>query len=201
MGAAERGLWAEGLRWIAGVDEVGRGPLAGPVVAAAVILPAGTFIEGADDSKRLSAPVRERISIEILSKAEAVGIGAASVREIEQINILQATTRAMQRALAHLRVQPDRVLVDGRPVRGLGVEHRGIVGGDGTVHCIACASIVAKVCRDRLMTRLAHRYPEYLWERNKGYGTAAHLAALRKWGPTVHHRRTFGGVQTELPLA
>ncbi len=183
------------------MDEVGRGPLAGPVFAAAVILAPGTVIEGADDSKRLKPIVRERLSLEILERAEAVGIGAASVREIERYNILHATTRAMQRALAHLRIQPDRVLVDGLPVRGLGTDHEAVVGGDGCVHCIACASIVAKVCRDGLMRRLARRYPEYLWERNMGYGTGAHREALRRCGPTAHHRRTFAGVQVDLELS
>jgi ribonuclease HII len=185
---------------VAGVDEAGRGPLAGPVVAAAVVLPPGCCIAGAHDSKQLSAIRREALSREILAQATAVGIGAASVREIDRINILRATTLAMDRALRALGFVPEHVVVDGLPVRHLSCEHEAVVGGDAVVHSIACASIVAKVHRDRLMHRLAARYPAYGWHTNVGYGTPGHLEALRRFGPSPHHRLTFGGVQIELGL-
>ncbi len=196
----ERGFWSRGRLRVAGVDEVGRGPLAGPVVAAAVILPPEHRVEGAADSKTLGAIHRESLAREILAVAVAVGIGAASVREIERVNILRATTLAMERALRALSTVPDHVVVDGLPVRGLSRGHEAVVGGDGRVHSIACASIVAKVTRDRLMRRLASRYPAYGWATNVGYGTPQHLQALREFGPSPHHRRTFGGVQFELGL-
>jgi len=177
---------------VAGVDEVGRGPLAGPVIAAAVVLPAGCCIEGVADSKTLSPRRREALASEIFRSAVAVRVGAASVREIDRLNILQATTLAMARALGALPVRPSHVVVDGLPVRGLPWPHDAIVGGDGRVHSIACASIVAKVTRDLLMRRLAARYPAYGWDQNKGYGTAGHLRALRDVGPSPHHRVTFG---------
>jgi ribonuclease HII len=196
----EDGLRGRGVRAPAGVDEVGRGPLAGPVVAAAVILPQGCVIEGAADSKTLSAIRRETLCREILERALAVGIGAASVREIDRENIAVATARAMDRALRALPLPPDHVVVDGRPVRRLPWSHDAVVGGDGLIHSIACASIVAKVHRDRLMRRLAARYPAYGWATNVGYGTAEHLEALRAFGPSPHHRLTFGGVQLEMGL-
>ena len=195
----ERGFWSRG-RSLAGVDEAGRGPLAGPVVAAAVVLPEGAFVDGADDSKRLSAEVREELFARILDTAQAVGVGAASVREIDHLNILRATTRAMQRALTHLADGPDHVVVDGLPVKHLGWEHEAIVGGDALVHSVACASIVAKVVRDRLMRRLARRYPGYGWEKNVGYGTAGHRSAIETLGLTPHHRLTFTGLQFEFEL-
>jgi ribonuclease HII len=195
----ERGFWSRG-RSLAGVDEAGRGPLAGPVVAAAVVLPEGTCVDGADDSKRLSSDVREELFARILDTAQAVGVGAASVREIDRLNILRATTRAMQRALTRLSGRPDHVVVDGLPVKHLGWEHEAIVGGDALVHSVACASIVAKVVRDRLMRRLARRYPGYGWESNVGYGTAGHRSAIDSLGLTPHHRITFMGLQFELEL-
>lgn len=196
----ESALWARGIRWVAGVDEVGRGPLAGPVVAAAVVLPVGVFIEGATDSKRLPGDVREELAVLIRRRAAAVALGAASVSEIDRVNILRATTRAMSRALAGLSLRPEHVVVDGLPVRGLDRDHEALVGGDLLVHSIACASIVAKVCRDRLMKRLDVRYPQYGWAQNVGYGTPQHREALRTYGPTAHHRLTFGGLQCELEL-
>jgi ribonuclease HII len=185
---------------IAGVDEAGRGPLAGPVVAAAVVLPEGCRIEGARDSKRLTGKRRAQICGDILTRALAVGIGAASVREIDRINILRATALAMDRAVRALPEAPARILVDGLPVRGVGWTHEAIVRGDDSVHEIACASIVAKECRDRLMRRLSRRYPAFGWDTNMGYGTAGHLRALRAQGPTPHHRSSFGPVQVELNL-
>ena len=198
--AYERGYWSRGISGIAGVDEVGRGPLAGPVVAAAVVLAPGTFVEGAADSKRLSAAVRERVFPEVLSVASAVAIGAASVREIDRLNVLEATALAMRRALERLSITPDHVVLDGLPMRGLGRAHDAVVDGDAQIHSIACASIVAKVVRDRLMRRLALRYPGYGWERNAGYGTRDHLDALRTLGPTAHHRELLANQQLDLGL-
>ncbi|MGY8800118.1 MAG: ribonuclease HII [Longimicrobiales bacterium] len=195
----ERRFWGRGL-FMAGVDEAGRGPLAGPVVAAAVILPAGVSVDGADDSKQLSAQTREELYGAITSAALAFGVGAASVHEIDRRNILRATTVAMQRALDALDAQPDHIVVDGLPVKHLGREHDAVVGGDGIVHSIGCASILAKVVRDRLMQRLALRYPGYGWERNMGYGTAEHRAAIAELGLTPHHRLTFTGLQYALEL-
>ena len=196
----ERGFWSRGLSWVAGVDEAGRGPLAGPVVAAAVVLREGVGVEGADDSKRVSREEREEVARRIREQAAAVTVGAASAREIDEVNILRATARAMERAIRRLPRHPDHVVVDGLPMRGLAWEHEAVVGGDALVHSVACASIVAKVCRDRLMTRLARRYPEYGWERNMGYGTEEHRAAIRRVGPTPHHRLTFGLEQLELRM-
>lgn len=198
--AYERGCWGRGVSTIAGVDEVGRGPLAGPVVACAVVLPRDVVVEGADDSKVLDGPRREALAREIRARADAVSLGAASVREIDRLNILRATTLAMRRALAGLPRTPDHVVVDGLPVKGLEREHDAVVGGDGQIHCISCASIVAKVVRDDLMRRLAVRYPGFGWESNAGYGTLAHREALEALGATPHHRLTFLGLQYELEL-
>lgn len=208
----ERDLRAAGAPLIAGVDEVGRGPLAGPVVACAVVMPPDArAIAGVDDSKRLTCAARVRLAARIRERALAIGVGAASVREIERVNIYHATVLAMRRALARLSVTPDHVLVDGKTLRTLGVEHTAIVGGDARCYNIACASIVAKVTRDRLMERLAARYPDYRWERNAGYGTPDHLAGLAARGITPHHRRSFcavsqlaldfGGDQVVAPVA
>jgi ribonuclease HII len=176
---------------VAGIDEVGRGPLAGPVVAAAVILHEDRGIEGAIDSKRLSPARRDRLAREILACAAGVGIGVASVEEIDRVNIRRAVNLAMGRALRALPEPPGRIVVDGRPLLGVDWTHDAVVTGDALVHSISCASIVANVFRDRLMRRLARWYPGYGWERNMGYGTPEHLLALRKLGPTPHHRRTF----------
>jgi ribonuclease HII len=188
---------------LAGVDEVGRGPLAGPVVACAVVMPPDArAIRGVDDSKKLDRAERERMATRIRERALSVGIGAASVREIDRINIYHAAVLAMRRALGRLRVTPDHVLVDGNPIRSLGVEHTAVVGGDACCHSIACASIVAKVTRDRVMHSLARRYPHYRWETNVGYGTAEHHAGLASHGLTPHHRRSFSPVaQLRLGLA
>jgi ribonuclease HII len=192
----ERGFWSRGVEALAGVDEVGRGPLAGPVVAAAVVLAPGCLVDGADDSKRLRAEHRRELAREILGCARAVGLGAASAREIDRLNVRRATALAMQRAVRRLGVRPEHLLVDGLPVPELGLGGQtAVVGGDRSVHAIACASIVAKVCRDRLMERLSLRYPAYRWDRNKGYATAEHLEALARFGPTPHHRRSFAPVE------
>lgn len=195
----ERRFWGRGLL-VAGVDEAGRGPLAGPVVAAAVILPVGACVPGADDSKQLAPAVREELFEDIVGTAAAVGVGAASVREIDDRNILRATTVAMCRALDRLETPPQHVVVDGLPVKHLGRDHDAVVDGDALVHSIGCASIVAKVVRDRLMKRLSTRYPGYGWETNVGYGTPAHREAIRSLGVTPHHRLTFAGLQYELEI-
>jgi ribonuclease HII len=155
-------------------------------------MPAGArAIAGVDDSKQLSARERERLAPRIRDRAVALGIGAASAREIDRLNILRATTLAMQRALRALGTTPDRVVVDGKTVAGLGTEHTAVIGGDARCYSVACASIVAKVLRDRLMQRLAVRYPVYGWEQNSGYATARHLDAIDEHGTSRHHRASF----------
>jgi ribonuclease HII len=177
---------------IAGMDEVGRGPLAGPVVACAVIMPPEQrAIPGVDDSKRLTAAARERLAKKIRERAVTFGIGAASVREIDRHNIYQATVIAMRRALSRLSVTPNHLLVDGKPFRTLETPHTAIIGGDDKCYTIACASIIAKVTRDRIMHALAGRHPNYLWDRNVGYSTPAHMQLLQMHGPCAHHRRSF----------
>jgi ribonuclease HII len=201
--AIERELRSTWGPLLAGVDEVGRGPLAGPVVACAVVMPSDArAIRGVDDSKALGAEERERLASRIHSRALSVAIGAASVREIDRLNIYHASVLAMRRAITRLAISPDHVLIDGNPIRTLGIEHTAVVSGDARCHSIACASIVAKVTRDRLMRALALRYPHYRWETNKGYGTADHLAGLASHGLTPHHRRSFAPVfQLSLALA
>lgn len=197
----ERSLWAEGLELVAGVDEVGRGPLAGPVVAAAVIFgPDCRGVSRVNDSKQLTAALRDELALEIRERARCWAVGAASVREIDRLNILRASQLAMRRAVAALAREPEHVVVDGLPVPRLGRAQTAVVGGDGRVHAVACASILAKVARDRLMTRLAARYPGYGWETNAGYATAEHRDALDRLGPTPHHRRSFLHLQYSLEL-
>lgn len=180
---------------VAGVDEVGRGPLAGPVVAAAVILPPDLELPGLDDSKRLGARRRTELAQEIHERA-TVSIALASVAEIDRLNILQATLLAMRRAIAGLRPVPAGVLIDGnRLPEGLALPARAVVGGDGLETVIAAASIVAKVHRDRLMADLDTQYPGYGLGQHAGYGTAAHLDALRRLGPSPVHRRSFRPVR------
>lgn len=185
---------------ICGIDEAGRGPLAGPVVAAAVILDRAAVPQGIADSKRLSAPRRAALAEQILASA-AVGIGIASVEEIDALNILRASDLAMRRATEALAPTPDAALIDGNRVPpGLPCEGRAVVGGDARCLSIAAASIVAKVTRDRLMDDLAARHPGYGWERNRGYGTAEHLAALAVLGVTPQHRRSFAPVHNILRI-
>lgn len=179
---------------VAGVDEAGRGPLAGPVVAAAVILDPARPIGGLDDSKRLSAPRRAVLEAEIRARALHVGVGMASVEEIDAINILQATFLAMTRAVEGLGVEPQELWVDGNRLPRWRWPARAFVGGDGLHACISAASIIAKETRDRLMIAAAAEHPHYGWERNKGYGSAAHMAALRQHGPSPLHRRSFAPV-------
>ena len=176
---------------VAGVDEAGRGPLAGPVVAAAVILDERHPIQGLADSKKLTALRRERLFDEIRAKALCCSIAEASVEEIDRLNILQATLLAMRRAVAGLRLKPNKVLVDGNRLPTLEVLAEAIVGGDALVPAISAASILAKVHRDRWCLTLDEQYPQYGFARHKGYGTAAHLAALRAHGPCAQHRTSF----------
>ena len=197
----ERLLWWAGAMRVAGVDEVGVAPTCGPVVAAAVIFrPNCRRIAGARDSKTLSAAQREALAPEIRRRALAVGVGAASVAEIDRLNIYHATHLAMRRAIARLGGH-DHVMVDGLPIAGFEAAvgpYDAIVDGDALVYSIACASVVAKVVRDRLMARLAARYPGYGWEHNAGYATAEHRAALRILGVTPYHRRSFAPVREAL---
>lgn len=182
---------------VAGVDEAGRGPLAGPVVAAAVILCDGG-IDGLDDSKKLSAKRRAALEAEIHSKC-VVGVGIAEIEEIDRINILQATMLAMTRAVEALPETPGHVLVDGNRLPEWRYAAKAVIGGDAIHPCISAASIIAKEYRDRMMAEAARAHPHYGWERNKGYGTAEHLAALREHGPSPLHRRSFAPVaQAEL---
>jgi len=192
----ESAVWADG-QLLVGVDEAGRGPLAGPVVAAAVVFPRGTpLLDGVRDSKTLSAVRREALALRIRGAALAVGVGGASVREIDTLNIRVATALAMRRAIE--RVLPrfpafprPRLLLDGLPMSEIGHPHDALVGGDADCHTIAAAGIIAKTVRDRLMRRLAGRHEGYGWDRNSGYGSAEHLAAIERLGPTDHHRRSF----------
>lgn len=189
---------SRGLALIAGVDEVGRGPLCGPVVAAAVILDPRQIPSGLNDSKKLSEKVRERLFGELMSLA-TVGLGMASVEEIDQINILRASHLAMERAVAALAIPPDHVLIDGnQKPRGLRLSCETIVKGDGKSVSIAAASIIAKVTRDRIMVDLAQQHPGYGWAKNAGYPTKDHIAALQNLGVTPVHRRSFKPVHKML---
>ena len=197
---SERELRAEGFYWIAGVDEAGRGPLAGPVTAGAVILPwRKEGLPGVFDSKQLSAEAREELYEELLSlEGVDVGIGIADVGEIDKLNILKAAHLAMFRAVAQLK-KVDCVLVDGLPVKGFEVPSRNLIKGDARSASIAAASIVAKVVRDRMMMEADVKYPEYGFASHKGYGSAEHLEALRKYGACPIHRKSFRPVAEVLP--
>ena len=187
----ERELHAEGIGLICGVDEAGRGPLAGPVCAAAVILPPEAELPGLNDSKKLSEKKREQLFPEIQRLALAWSVAFASVEEIEERNILGATMLAMNRAIAGLSLRPELALIDGNRNKEIEVPSRCVVHGDARCASIAAASILAKVSRDRLMVELAREYPQYGFEQHKGYGTKAHYAALREFGPCPAHRPSF----------
>ena len=196
----ETALRARGLRRIAGVDEAGRGPLAGPVAAAAVILPRGFSCSGLDDSKKLSASKRGILYQRLIGDAGIVwAVATADREEIDRLNILRATHLAMRRAVEALDPRPDHCLIDGLPVRGFPFPHDGIVKGDGLSLSIAAASIIAKVTRDRLMREIDGEFPQFGFAKHQGYGTKAHLEALRIHGPCCHHRRSFEPV-AQLPL-
>ena len=182
---------AKGKFLIAGVDEVGRGPLAGPVCVAAVIMPLDDLIEGIDDSKKLSKKKRDLLFDKIKEKAIAYKIEFVNEETIDKINILEATKLAMKKAIEGLTLKPDVVLVDAISKLDVEVELRGIVKGDALSYSIGCASILAKVTRDRLMCELSKEYPEYGFEKHKGYGTKVHIEALKEYGPCVYHRLSF----------
>ena len=191
MWSIENSYFSEGIKVICGVDEAGRGPLAGPVCAAAVILPAGLELPGLTDSKKLTDKRRRELFPLIKEHAIAYGIGTASEREIDEINILQATFLAMERALAQLSVRPDLALIDGNREKDFGLPVKTVVKGDSLSANIAAASILAKVTRDDMMLALAEEYPQYGFEIHKGYGTKTHYEALRTFGASPIHRTTF----------
>jgi ribonuclease HII len=190
--AHEAELRARGFRFIAGIDEAGRGPLAGPVVAAAVILPEKFRLGGLNDSKQLTEIQRETIFAKLMARAELCwAIAIVEPDEIDRINILRATHEAMRRAVALLRTIPEHALIDGLPVRPFPVQHTALIGGDGRSRSIAAASVIAKVTRDRLMVERDKLYPAYGFAQHKGYGTPQHFSALKEHGPCPLHRRTF----------
>ncbi|MCH2191959.1 MAG: ribonuclease HII [Gammaproteobacteria bacterium] len=185
---------------IAGVDEVGRGPLAGPVITAAVILPAEFELPGLNDSKKVSKARREKLSALIKSTAVSWALGQATIEEIDRLNILHATMLAMQRAVQNLSIRPELVLVDGNRSPDFTIPAKAIIGGDGKEQCISAASIIAKVERDCIMSDYAKEYPGYGFECNKGYPTKQHRDALSRYGPTEIHRKSFAPVQAVLDL-
>ena len=187
----ENEIYAGGVRLLCGVDEAGRGPLAGPVCAAAVILPQNCVIEGLNDSKKLTEKKREALFAVITAAAVSYGIAFATVEEIEEHNILAATFMAMNRAIAKLDPAPELALIDGNRSAGIEIPSRCVVGGDGKCADIAAASVLAKVTRDRYMLQMAELYPEYGFEKHKGYGTKAHYEAIREYGPSPIHRPSF----------
>jgi ribonuclease HII len=200
IAAWEERLRRSGAGRVAGVDEVGIGPLAGPVVAAAVVLPPGLPPLGLDDSKRLSAAARERLGAEIRRVARVIGIGWATPDEVDRFNVYQAGLLAMQRAVESLPEAPDRLVVDGRTIPGVGVEQERVVGGDRRVAAVAAASVVAKVYRDAWMRDLDRRYPGYGFAHNMGYGTREHLRALDARGPSPAHRMSYAPVRASGPM-
>lgn len=187
----EQELWNEGYELIAGVDEVGRGPLAGPVVSAAVVLRKGQIIEGVTDSKKISETKREKLIDKILAEAVAYSISFVDEKVIDDINIRNATFKAMNEAVNSLSVKPDFVLIDGNAIDGMTLPHKTVIKGDLNCNCIAAASIVAKVTRDRFMVKLAEKYPEYDFDKHKGYGTKLHYEKLKEYGISEVHRKTF----------
>jgi ribonuclease HII len=194
----ERAWMARDFHAVAGVDEVGRGPLAGPVVAAAVILDLSAVPAGLDDSKALNARKRDLLYPQIMAQARAVSVASVPAGVIDRINIRQATLRAMALALAGLSVKPDAMLVDGRDLPAFPIEGEAVIGGDAKVLSIAAASIIAKVVRDRMMAQLDRHYPVYGFAAHAGYGTARHLAALKAHGPCPHHRLSFAPLRQDL---
>ena len=198
----EKNALAEGHSRVCGIDEAGRGPLAGPVVAAAVILPPDFELPGLTDSKQLSARKRESLFEQLMQSPDVLkGIAQATVEEIDRLNILRATHLAMARAAQSICPSPDFCLIDGLPVPGFPIDSRSIVKGDAHCLSIAAASVLAKVTRDRIMRELHEQFPQYGWDHNAGYGTAQHVRAIEKYGITPHHRRSFAPVaQATLPL-
>ena len=187
----EKEALAKGYKAVCGVDEAGRGPLAGPVCAAAVILPEGVIIDGVNDSKKLSEKKRESLFDVIREQTLAYSIAYATVDEIEEINILNATMLAMRRAIDGLDIKADYAMIDGNKIPPIDIDAECIVKGDAKSMSIACASILAKVSRDRLLYKYAEEYPMYGFDKHKGYGTAAHREAILKYGPCPYHRKSF----------
>lgn len=187
----EQSYWDKGLTTLAGIDEAGRGPLAGPVVAAAVIFPAGSTIKGVEDSKKLSERHREELYPVIHEQALSVGVGIVAHDVIDRVNILQATILAMHKAIDELNIVPEFVIVDGNTFRHDRLPFANIIDGDEKSFTIAAASIIAKVTRDRLMREFHRQYPVYGFDRHKGYGTRQHLDAIKRYGPCAIHRRSF----------
>lgn len=187
----DKSLFNSKIHFIAGVDEAGRGPLAGPVVAAAVIFNSKTFIENVNDSKKISENKREQLYDIIIEKALAFGVGVVDEKMVDEINILQATMGAMKEAVSNLKITPDLVIIDGNKSFKTKLETKPIVKGDSLSFSIAAASILAKVTRDRIMRKASEDFPEYLWSKNKGYGTREHINAIKKYGPSPLHRISF----------
>lgn len=187
----ENNLYNQGYKYICGVDEAGRGPLCGPVVASAVILPKDICIEGVNDSKKLSEKKREKLYDEIMARALAVGIGISDVDVIEKVNILNATKLAMIQAINDLQITPDYVIVDGNQKIDITIPLDTVIKGDSKSESIACASIIAKVTRDRMLLKYDKEYPEYGFSKHKGYGTKLHIEAIKEYGITPIHRTSF----------
>lgn len=188
----ERRLYAEGVKTVCGIDEAGRGPLAGPVVVAAVIMPENSIIEGVNDSKKVSEKKRELLYDQITKEAIAYGVGIIDQNEIDDINILNATKKALTEAIKEMKVKPDRILVDAlNGIDTCGVPYTSIIKGDAKCYSIAAASIIAKVTRDRIMREWDKIYPQYGFEKHKGYGTQVHINAIKEYGITPLHRKTF----------
>ena len=192
----EKKYYAQGIQYVAGVDEAGRGPLAGPLVIAAVILPQDVFISGLNDSKQLSAAKRDKLYDEVLAKAVAIEVNIVSVSNIDKYNIYTATQRGMAEVLEHLPVRPRVALIDAMPVEAKGMETVSIIHGDALSASIAAASIIAKVTRDRIMERMDVLYPAYGFANNKGYGSGAHMQAIAEFGATKWHRRSYEPVKS-----
>ncbi len=191
MKAFDNKFLSEKIKFIAGVDEAGRGPLAGPVVAAAVIFDSGFYLEEVNDSKKLSGKSRESIFPKILENAVSYGVGIVWNEEIDRINILQASLKAMKIAVTKLSLKPDLVLIDGNKTFFSELNTKAVIKGDAKSFAIAAASIIAKVTRDKIMVEASRQFPEYGWERNKGYGTKEHISAIKKFGITPLHRKSF----------
>ena len=194
----EHQLWQEGKKIVAGCDEVGRGPLAGPVVACAVVLEENVVIEGLDDSKKLSEKKRKQLYDKIQTHAKAIGVAFITPQEIDEINIYQASKKAMMIAIESLPIRPDFVLSDAMPLSELGIPYESIIKGDQKSASIAAASIIAKVTRDEYMKKLGETFPAYGFAKHKGYPTKAHKEALKKHGVTIHHRKSYAPVQEAL---
>lgn len=192
----ENQCYEDGAEYVAGVDEAGRGPLAGPMVIGAVILPRDIFIRGLNDSKKLTAARREQLYGEILAKALAVSVNIVSVYNIDRLNIYHATQVGMAEVLENLKIRPQAALIDAMPVQAAGIKTYSIVHGDALSASIAAASVIAKVTRDRLMEKLAAEYPQYGWEHNKGYGSGAHMQAILQYGASCWHRRSYEPVKS-----